>query len=78
MMTSLCFKGLVFAGLADYNRPAEKLSVTQSTALAATGEPDVSHYQQKTKVASLNQLKEWWLLKFFIYVYHYWLSDVLT
>lgn len=30
-------KGLVIAGLADINRPAEKLSVTQSTALAATG-----------------------------------------
>lgn len=29
--------GLVFAGLADYGRPAEKLSITQSTALAATG-----------------------------------------
>ncbi|XP_074648507.1 mitochondrial pyruvate carrier 2-like [Tubulanus polymorphus] len=29
--------GLVIAGLADINRPAEKLSLTQSTALAATG-----------------------------------------
>ncbi|KAI3637017.1 hypothetical protein MIR68_001245 [Amoeboaphelidium protococcarum] len=28
---------LVIAGLADYNRPAEKLSVSQSSALAATG-----------------------------------------
>lgn len=28
---------LVIAGLADLKRPAEKLSVTQSTALAATG-----------------------------------------
>ena len=27
----------MIAGLADINRPAEKLSVTQSTALAATG-----------------------------------------
>ncbi|KAI0215742.1 Mitochondrial pyruvate carrier 2 [Lamellibrachia satsuma] len=29
--------GLVVAGLADYSRPAEQLSITQSTALAATG-----------------------------------------
>lgn len=29
--------GLVFAGLADYGRPASKLSTTQSVALAATG-----------------------------------------
>ncbi|XP_064603648.1 mitochondrial pyruvate carrier 2-like [Liolophura sinensis] len=29
--------GLVVAGLGDLTRPAEKLSVTQSTALAATG-----------------------------------------
>ncbi|XP_003384059.1 PREDICTED: mitochondrial pyruvate carrier 2-like [Amphimedon queenslandica] len=29
--------GLVIAGLADINRPAEKLSLNQSTALAATG-----------------------------------------
>ena len=28
---------LVFAGIGDLQRPAEKLSVTQSTALAATG-----------------------------------------
>ena len=27
----------MIAGLADINRPAEKLSLTQSTALAATG-----------------------------------------
>ncbi|XP_041463382.1 mitochondrial pyruvate carrier 2-like [Lytechinus variegatus] len=33
-----CFKWcLVFAGIADYTRPAEKLSVRQSGALAATG-----------------------------------------
>jgi len=31
------WQGLVIAGLADYARPAEKLSVGQSTALAATG-----------------------------------------
>lgn len=30
-------KGLVIAGLADVTRPAEKLSLFQSTALAATG-----------------------------------------
>jgi len=29
--------GLVFAGLADYARPAEKLSLSQTTALTATG-----------------------------------------
>ena len=28
---------LIFAGLGDINRPAEKLSTTQSSALAATG-----------------------------------------
>jgi len=33
-----CFKwGLVIAGLGDLKRPAEKLSVSQSGALAATG-----------------------------------------
>lgn len=33
-----CFKwGLVIAGLSDLTRPAEKLSVSQSGALAATG-----------------------------------------
>ena len=31
-------KGLVFAGIADLARPADKLSPSQSTALAATGE----------------------------------------
>lgn len=30
-------QGLVIAGLADINRPAEKLSLMQSAALAATG-----------------------------------------
>lgn len=30
-------QGLVIAGIADINRPAHKLSVRQSTALAATG-----------------------------------------
>ena len=30
-------KGLVFAGIADLARPADKLSPSQSTALAATG-----------------------------------------
>ncbi|XP_075214363.1 mitochondrial pyruvate carrier 2-like isoform X2 [Lycorma delicatula] len=30
-------KGLVIAGLGDIQRPAEKLSVSQSSALAATG-----------------------------------------
>ncbi|KAI8902154.1 mitochondrial pyruvate carrier, partial [Globomyces pollinis-pini] len=29
--------GLVIAGLGDLNRPADKLSLTQTTALAATG-----------------------------------------
>lgn len=33
----LLFQGLVVAGLADISRPAEKLSLTQSSALAATG-----------------------------------------
>ncbi|XP_046671221.1 mitochondrial pyruvate carrier 2-like [Homalodisca vitripennis] len=33
-----CFKwGLVIAGIGDLQRPAEKLSVSQSSALAATG-----------------------------------------
>jgi len=30
-------QGLVIAGIADINRPAHKLSIRQSTALAATG-----------------------------------------
>ena len=30
-------QGLVFAGIADLARPADKLSPSQSTALAATG-----------------------------------------
>ena len=34
----LFLKGLVFAGIADLARPADKLSPSQSTALAATGE----------------------------------------
>lgn len=34
---SVLLKGLVFAGIADLARPADKLSPSQSTALAATG-----------------------------------------
>ena len=34
-------QGLVVAGLADIARPAEKLSVMQSGALAATGKPPI-------------------------------------
>lgn len=34
-------QGLVFAGIADLARPADKLSPSQSTALAATGRADV-------------------------------------
>ena len=33
----ICFQALVIAGIADVNRPAHKLSVRQSGALAATG-----------------------------------------
>lgn len=36
-LNELSLQGLVIAGLADYGRPAEKLSITQSTALTATG-----------------------------------------
>lgn len=41
LLTQFCYsmsQCLVGAGLADYARPADKLSVTQSGALAATGE----------------------------------------
>ena len=34
---SVLFQGLVIAGLGDIMRPAEKLSASQSSALAATG-----------------------------------------
>ena len=39
IIASLCymFQVLVLAGLKDINRPAEKLSMFQSTALMATG-----------------------------------------
>ena len=35
-------QGLVVAGLADYARPADALSITQSAALAATGETEMA------------------------------------
>jgi len=38
IVVNYCFlKGLVIAGLADYARPADKLSLTQSIALTSTG-----------------------------------------
>lgn len=36
-ISKLLLQGLVIAGIADYARPAEKLSPAQSTALTATG-----------------------------------------
>ena len=38
MLHCFLLKGLVFAGIADLARPADRLSPSQSTALAATGE----------------------------------------
>lgn len=37
MINFFHFKGLVLAGIGDLSRPADKLSVSQSSALAATG-----------------------------------------
>jgi hypothetical protein len=36
------FQGLVIAGIADLKRPVDKLSVTQTVALAATGNNIIS------------------------------------
>ena len=37
LMYILKFQGLVFAGMSDFTRPAEKLSLNQSLSLALTG-----------------------------------------
>lgn len=37
LSSSPLFQGLVLAGLGDFNRPAEKLSISQNASLAATG-----------------------------------------
>lgn len=37
MLTTFIFQGLVLAGIGDIQRPAEKLSIAQSSSLAATG-----------------------------------------
>ena len=41
----------MIAGIADYTRPAEKLSVTQSISLMATGKQTCSLFNLKTGLA---------------------------